>query len=132
MGLWIHRNRSCARIIHTNTSRIPSVSDSFLDISPLSVGRRFKPPTTRDACRIVLMGMIGIALYNITLNYGKQFASSSTASFVVNTAPIFTAILSSIFLNEQVTFRQAVGILIAFLGIGVIAIGEGHLAIPSS
>ena len=54
-----------------------------------------------DALRFLLCGFLGIALYNALLNTGEQTVSAGAASFIVNTLPIFTALLAAVFLGER-------------------------------
>ena len=64
------------------------------------------------------------ALYNIFLNSGQQTVSDGAASFIVNVAPIVTAILAFIFLKERFKLWGWIGTLISFSGIAIIASGQ--------
>ena len=44
--------------------------------------------------------MAGIALYNYLLNTGQQTVAAGAASFIVNSAPILTALLALVFLER--------------------------------
>ncbi len=81
-------------------------------------------PSRSDALRIFLCGLAGIALYNFFLNTGQQTVAAGAASFIVNGAPIITALLALVFLNERFTVWGWVGTLVSFTGIGVIASGQ--------
>lgn len=84
-------------------------------------------PLRQDLLRIFLTGFFGIAAYNISLNYGKQFVTASAASFVVNTVPIFTTLLSTVFLRERTSLISWFGIVLSFIGVSVIGVGESGL-----
>ena len=81
-------------------------------------------PARADALRIFLCGLAGIALYNFFLNTGQQTVAAGAASFIVNSAPILTALLALIFLGERFTVWGWIGTIISFCGIGVIASGQ--------
>ena len=81
-------------------------------------------PARSDALRIFLCGLAGIALYNIFLNTGQQTVAAGAASFIVNGAPIITALLALVFLNERFTIWGWIGTLVSFTGIGIIASGQ--------
>jgi drug/metabolite transporter (DMT)-like permease len=81
-------------------------------------------PSRPDALRIFLCGLAGIALYNICLNTGQQTVAAGAASFIVNSAPILTALLALIFLRERFTIWGWIGTVISFCGIAVIASGQ--------
>jgi drug/metabolite transporter (DMT)-like permease len=61
------------------------------------IWRRQRLPPLPDSLRFLLSGLTGIALYNFGQNYGQQTVAAGAASFIVNTAPIITMILSVIF-----------------------------------
>ena len=77
-----------------------------------------------DALRIFLCGLAGIALYNFFLNTGQQTVAAGAASFIVNSAPILTALLALVFLGERFTVWGWIGTVVSFCGIGVIASGQ--------
>jgi drug/metabolite transporter (DMT)-like permease len=81
-------------------------------------------PSRSDALRMFLCGLAGIALYNFFLNTGQQTVAAGAASFIVNSAPILTALLALIFLGERFTVWGWIGTIISFCGIGVIASGQ--------
>lgn len=86
--------------------------------------RRPPLPSRSDAWRIFLCGFAGVALYNFTLNTGQQTVASGAAAFIVNTAPILTALLALVFLKERFTIWGWIGTLVSFSGIAVIASGQ--------
>jgi len=82
-------------------------------------------PLIDDLPRILLIGFLGIAAYNVVLNYGELSVTAGAASFIVNSGPMITTILSIRLLGEKVNRTGVISMLIAFFGIGLIAIGEG-------
>ncbi|NIS92810.1 MAG: EamA family transporter, partial [Hydrotalea flava] len=58
--------------------------------------------TRNEFIRIILVGVIGIGVYNIALNYGEITVSSAIASFIVSQVPVFIVLLAVIFLKERV------------------------------
>jgi drug/metabolite transporter (DMT)-like permease len=82
-------------------------------------------PDRRDWPRLALVGVLGIAVYNLALNYGSQFVHAGSAAFLVNTAPIFTAIFAVTMLGEQVTKLAFAGMVLSFGGAMLISLGEG-------
>ncbi|KVQ56206.1 DMT family transporter [Burkholderia territorii] len=94
--------------------------------------RRPKMPAKGDALRFLVCGLLGIALYNALLNTGEQTVSAGAASFIVNTLPIFTALLAAIFLRERFNRWGWLGSLVSLAGIAVIAHGQpGGLVLGS-
>ncbi|WP_175911959.1 DMT family transporter [Burkholderia sp. BCC1640] len=94
--------------------------------------RRPRLPATGDAVRFLVCGLLGIALYNALLNTGEQTVSAGAASFIMNTLPIFTAVLAAVFLRERFNRWGWLGSLVSLAGIAVIAHGQpGGLVLGS-
>ncbi|MFM0003828.1 EamA family transporter [Paraburkholderia dipogonis] len=86
--------------------------------------RRPRLPTWPDGLRFALCGFLGIALYNALLNTGEKTVAAGAASFIVNTLPIFTALLAFVVLGERFNRWGWLGSLISLAGIAVIARGQ--------
>jgi drug/metabolite transporter (DMT)-like permease len=78
----------------------------------------------QDLGAIALIGFLGITAYHLLLNYGELSVTAGAASLLVNTAPIFTALLAIAFLGERLSLRRWVGIAISFTGVVLITGGE--------
>ncbi|WP_048647740.1 DMT family transporter [Nitratireductor soli] len=78
----------------------------------------------RDLATLVLCGILGIALYNVLLNSGQKTVSAGAASFIVNTQPMFMAILAVLVLKEAFNRWSWVGTALGFAGLAVIAWGQ--------
>jgi len=91
--------------------------------------RRPPSPTRADAGRFLVCGLIGISAYNGLLNQGERTVSAGAAAFIVNVAPILTAVLATVFLRERFSAWGWGGALVSFAGVGLIALGQpGGLA----
>ncbi len=87
----------------------------------LAASGQIERPKMGDLPRIVLAGGLGIAAYNFALNTGERSVDPGTASFLINTSPIFTALLGAIFLGEKFSPWAWVGAAIGFTGAAIIA-----------
>ncbi|MFK7848188.1 MAG: DMT family transporter [Rhodothermales bacterium] len=86
-------------------------------------------PLRQDVPALIGLGFLGIALYNVALNYGEQTVPAGIASFLVNTAPVFTTLLAIIFLGEKIKKGGWVGIFTGFVGAAIISFslaGDGQ------
>tara|TARA_R110000796_G_scaffold156351_2_gene273022 strand:+ start:201939 stop:202829 length:891 start_codon:yes stop_codon:yes gene_type:complete len=81
-------------------------------------------PRVRDLARLSLGGAIGISIYNWLLNTGQQTVSPGAASFIINTLPIWTALLATLFLRERFGYRAWIATAISFSGVFLIAQGQ--------
>lgn len=86
---------------------------------------RMELPSWRDLPRIFLAGFLAVTVYHLGLSYGQLTVTAGAASLLVNASPIFTALLSALFLRERLGMSGWAGILVSFAGIALIALGEG-------
>ena len=86
---------------------------------------RMRLPAVRDVPAILLLGFLGITVYQVALSYGERSVSAGAASILVATVPCFTAILAAIFLREHIRLLGWLGIAISFAGVVIVVFGEG-------
>ncbi|HSW69474.1 MAG TPA: DMT family transporter [Gammaproteobacteria bacterium] len=90
------------------------------------------PITWRDRGILLLIGLLGLGVYNIALNHGELEVSSGIASFIVSLSPLVSLIFALIFLHESITPGMVVGMLISVLGVGLIMLGKtNHFSLQS-
>jgi drug/metabolite transporter (DMT)-like permease len=81
-------------------------------------------PRLRDLPLIVVSGLLGMAGYQLLLNWGEQSVSAATATLIVATSPAYSVLLAAAVLRERLTHRRATGISVAIAGAAVIALGQ--------
>ncbi len=72
---------------------------------------------TEDIPNFFLLAFFQPFLYFIGENYGLKYASSTAASVIISTIPLFTSLGAYIFFKEKTSFITFVGIIISILGI---------------
>lgn len=77
-----------------------------------------------DKMKLFIIGIIGIGIYSLMLNYGEIGVSSGVASFITAQSPALTAIFAIIFLGEALTVQRVAGFLVSMVGVVFIAYGE--------
>ncbi|GAA0371855.1 DMT family transporter [Bacillus horti] len=91
----------------------------------LFIGReKIRLPDRKDIPRIMIIGLIGITIYNVALNFGEVSVTAGVASFIVNTVPIFTSILAVLILKEKMTYWGWGAIILSFLGVSIISLDD--------
>ena len=86
----------------------------------------FRAPEWRDLPGLALTGAIGITFYNLALNYGETRVAAGTASLLIASTPIWTALAARLWLQEKLTPRAWLGVLVSFAGVALMAGGEGE------
>lgn len=90
-----------------------------------ALATRMRLPARADLPRIGLAGFLGISVYHVALNFGEVTVQAGAASLLISAAPVFTALLSALFLHERLTRIGWGGILLAFAGVSLIALSGG-------
>ena len=90
-----------------------------------ALASRMRPPALADLPRICLASVLGISIYHVALNYGEVTVQAGAASLLIAAGPVFTALLSVVFLQERLTPTGWGGILLAFAGVALIALSGG-------
>jgi drug/metabolite transporter (DMT)-like permease len=74
---------------------------------------------------LTLMSAVGLAGYQVLLNLGERTVDAATASMLVNSGPIFVAVMAVAFLGERTTRPLLVGIGLGLSGALLISAGRG-------
>jgi drug/metabolite transporter (DMT)-like permease len=91
-----------------------------------ALARRMRLPARADLPQIGLAGFLGISVYHVALNFGEVTVNAGAASLLISAGPVFTALLSSLFLKERLTKVGWGGILLAFAGVSLITVSGGR------
>jgi drug/metabolite transporter (DMT)-like permease len=74
----------------------------------------------RDTLVFGLIGIANNALY-LGLGYtGLKSVSAGLGGLIVSANPVFTAVFAALLLNEQLTWRKVLGLLLGVVGVGLI------------
>jgi len=90
-----------------------------------ALASRMRLPKLRDLPLIAALGLLGITGYHLSLNVGEVTVTAGSASMLIASAPIFTALLAGFFLGERFRAIGWLGVGLSFLGVVLIAFGEG-------
>jgi len=90
----------------------------------VGVAKKIRPPDKKDLPKIIACGFIGIFLFNIFLNIGASYVVSGVGSFIINSAPVFTLVLSRFFLKETVKPACWIGVLVSLCGLVTVMLSQ--------
>jgi drug/metabolite transporter (DMT)-like permease len=79
-------------------------------LGAIALVRPVRRPVASDLPRFAAAGTLGIAVYALLINYGETRVGAGLASFVINTSPVFTAILAASPLGERLSGTGWVGL----------------------
>lgn len=100
------------------------IASAVLAAYQLARRGRLSRPAIRDVPGLAATGLFGVTLYHLALNAGERTVSAASASLLVNTTPIFAALLAMAALRERPCPRSLVGIGIGFVGAAIVSLGE--------
>jgi len=86
--------------------------------------KRIPPPRKKDIPLFIAAGLSGLFLYMWAFNTGTSLVPSGISGFIIASAPVFTLILSMIFLKEKAGLFVWIGVLTSFAGIVLIALTQ--------
>jgi drug/metabolite transporter (DMT)-like permease len=112
---------------------VPPITLAFLRtvislplLVPLAVHKGNGFSALRSGWKALLaLGLTGVVGYQVLQNIGLSMTSTSDAGVLLNSDPIFIAILSAFFLKERIGRFKVLGILVAFVGVSVIVLRGG-------
>lgn len=76
---------------------------------------------------LVIVSLAGSGIPFFLIPFAQQYVSSSVAGILNSLAPLFTLVLSILFFSEVFHKRRALGILLGFLGAGLLIASSGGL-----
>lgn len=77
-----------------------------------------------DKLALLAVGVVGIGVYNLSLNYGELSLSSGISSFIISQSPLITMVIAILFLKERLNFLCVLGFTISVFGVFMIALSE--------
>ena len=78
----------------------------------------------RDLPGFAVIGVVGFLVYHVALNAGERTVSAGAASLLINTGPIWTALIATAFLGERLGSRGWIGMSVAFVGAALVSVGS--------
>jgi len=86
--------------------------------------KKIRLPEKKDILKFLVGGFVGIFLYMFFFNLGAVTVVAGVASFIVASIPVYTLILSRLFLKEVVKPACWIGVAVSFLGLIIIMFNQ--------
>jgi drug/metabolite transporter (DMT)-like permease len=103
-----------------NALRVTLASAALAALAFAPSARR---PTTEDRGRLMLLGLLGHAAYQLLFINGLALSRAGTVALVIGATPALIAILGRVFGFERISRSAALGIATSMLGIVFVVIG---------
>jgi len=99
-----------------------------LAFAAFGAATRMRLPDRADIPRVLAAGLLGFTVYQVALANGQAGVSAATAAFLINLSPVFTTVISVGLRREHAGPYTWAGLLVAMLGVGVMASATGEFA----
>lgn len=96
-----------------------------LCFAALLLVKRVPLPARRDWPQLALLGVIGLTIYHLCLNYAETRIASGTAAILISLVPATTAAISAVWLRERLSPRTLGGLGVAFVGVVLVVLASG-------
>jgi len=94
----------------------------------MTVRPRLRLPERRAWTAMLGLGLLGLVIYHLALNAGERTTTAGSASLLVATAPLFTAVFAVWLDGQRLHGRQVLGLGVGFAGAALLAAsGPGGL-----
>lgn len=96
----------------------------------LTLGRRSMP--LRALPKVAALGLLGIGVGQVAQTFGVAGTTASVGTIISATIPLFIVVFAAMRLGQPVSRIQTLGLLIAFAGIAMVALGDMDAAATTS
>lgn len=88
--------------------------------------RRLSLPPAAAWPPLLALGVMGLSVYHLCLNYAETRIASGTAAIIIALSPAATAATSALWLRERLSARAVVGLAIALAGVALVVLTSGN------
>ena len=111
-----------AGVAEANFFRMVVAAIIFLPIFIVSLRGPRNLPSKKLSAVAAVTGVVGFGLSLILYSYAVKFVGATITSVIIASAPVVTAPLSAVYLNEDVNRSVALGTLLTILGILLVVV----------
>ena len=86
--------------------------------------KKIRLPKLKDMPWFLASGLSGVFLYSYLFNTGSQEVVAGVSSFIIASAPVFTLLLSRIFLKEKIKLISWIGVVVSFCGLAAVTLSQ--------
>src|SRR3954451_22794356 len=101
-------------------------------LGALVLRRREALPPRADVPRLLLVGLLWFAAYNVILNSAEHRVDAGTAAMLVNVGPVFIALLAGLLLREGFPRTLLAGCAVAVVGAIVIGLATSERSLDAA
>lgn len=104
---------------------------SLLMLGYSAVTRKLMPIDKKDYLTFLLLAFFEPFLYFMGESFGLMYVSSTMGAMIIATIPILSPVAASRFYGEKLSIRNFIGILLSFLGVGIVVFDDSFQLVAS-
>lgn len=86
----------------------------------------------KDWPRIIIVGLVGMCIYNNLEAVGIDLTSASVAALILSTIPIFTAVADLVINKNKISKAKLLGIIGSIIGVAILTLGAPEAEIKAT
>lgn len=122
-GTYIAGKFAISELSTMNLMLFRYVTASIIMLPFIAMAMKGRIPGKKDTLLIIATGITGMFGNNVMFFMAIKYTSVMNASIIFATAPLLTAILASIFLDEPITGKRLIAIVVALIGVILLITG---------
>jgi drug/metabolite transporter (DMT)-like permease len=87
--------------------------------------KRAPMPRRSDWLQLAVLGVLGLTVYHLCLNYAETRIASGTAAILIALVPAATATLSAFWIGERISAQRMLGLGVALFGVVMVVLASG-------
>ncbi|MFS0862596.1 DMT family transporter [Fredinandcohnia sp. 179-A 10B2 NHS] len=88
------------------------------------VQRKWQRISIRYIPHVIVLGILGVFVHQVLQATALLTIDASSAGWLISFSPIFTVILSILFLHEKINIQKALGMILAIIGVLLVSISR--------
>jgi drug/metabolite transporter (DMT)-like permease len=88
--------------------------------------RKLPLPPLKAWPPLLALGLMGLTLYHLCLNYAETAVASGTAAIILALSPAVTGVASTLWLGERLSRRTIAGLTVALMGVVLVVLTSGQ------
>lgn len=100
------------------------VISSIILVAAIALMKRKQKIERSDYPRFLLLALFQPFLYFLGESYGLSMVSSTIASVIIATIPVFTPVFAYTFIREKISYVNIIGLIISFVGILMMVLNQ--------
>lgn len=97
----------------------------------LAFQQGIQPLMLKDIPALTVLGLFSVTLHHLFINIGQQYVTATATSIIGQAIPLFTVLISAIFLKQPIRFKQWFFIGLGLIGASIVVLADRKFERPN-